>query len=87
MNKAQREEVAKLVGQLADLKSQAETIGQALGDLASDEQGKFDNMPEGLQQSDNGQAIETAAQTLSEAADFAESGDIGAAIDALEGLE
>lgn len=87
MNKANREEVQKLLGQLADLKSQAETIGSRLQELADDEQGKYDNMPEGLQQGDAGQAIESAASALGEAASYAEAGDIGEAVNSLESME
>lgn len=87
MNQANREVIAKLVGQLADLKSQAETIGEELRTLADDEQGKFDNLSEGLQAAESGQAIETAAGILDEAAGYAEDGDVGEAISALESLE
>lgn len=87
MNKANREEIAKLAGQLADLKSQAETIGEQLRTLGEAEQEKYDNLSEGLQQGENGQKFETDAQTLSEAADYADAGDIGEAINSLDNLE
>jgi hypothetical protein len=87
MNKANREEVQKLLGELSDLKSQAETIGSRLQELADDEQGKYDNLSDGLQQSESGQALETAAGSLSDAAQYAEAGDIGEAINSLESME
>lgn len=39
---------------------------------ADEEQDKFDNLSEGLQQADSGQAIEAAAESLQEAADALE---------------
>lgn len=46
-----------LEGALSNLES-------VVNDLASEERDKFDNMPEGLQASENGQKIEEAADTL-----------------------
>lgn len=66
MNAAQRTELSKLQGEL-------DVIAERLREIADDEQSKFDNLPEGLQQAENGQKLETAASALSEAADSAES--------------
>ena len=41
----------------------------AAEDLAAEQQEKFDNMPEGLQQGDTGQTLEQQASTLTEAAE------------------
>lgn len=87
MNQAQRKIVADKLQQLIGLKEQIEAIGSELRTLADEEQEKFDNMPEGLQASENGQAIETAAQALDEAAGYAEEGNAGEAVGALENVE
>lgn len=87
MNQAQRKVIAEKLNQLINLKEQIEQIGSELRTIAEEEQEKYDNMPEGLQGGDKGQAIETAAQTLDEAAGYAEEGNAGEAITALESLE
>jgi uncharacterized protein YoxC len=80
-------ELEALRSEMEALRSQVEDIGTRLRELADAEQDKFDNLNEGLQSSDNGQAIEEAASNLSDAADAAESGDIEEALDALGNLE
>ena len=96
MNAQDRKAVSGIVSELEALRSQVEDIGTRLRELADAEQDKFDNMSEGLQSSDNGQAIEEAASNLyrsfinhrlSDAADAAESGNIEEALDALGNLE
>lgn len=87
MNKADREQVAALAAKLEDLKSQVISIGEELRTLADAEQEKYDNMPEGLQAGDQGQAIETAASALDEAASAGEEGNIGEMLTALESME
>jgi DNA anti-recombination protein RmuC len=69
MNAADRKVVADVVKTLEDLQKQFEQAQSDIGELASSEQDKFDNMSEGLQQGDTGQKIEAAATTLQEAAD------------------
>lgn len=58
---------------LEQIKSELEGLKDRLNDMAEDEQSKFDNMSEGLQGSEKGQAIEQAASDLSEAHDSVES--------------
>lgn len=87
MNQAQRKIVADKLQELIGLKEQVEAIGSELRTLAEEEQEKYDNMPEGLQGGDKGQAIETAAQALDEAASAAENGECAEAINALENVE
>jgi predicted nucleic acid-binding Zn-ribbon protein len=60
MNDNRRARIQKLRDQIEDLKEQIDY-------LQTEEQDAFDNMPEGLQGSDKGQAIETAADHLSDA--------------------
>jgi len=87
MNKANREAVAKIRARLEDLLLQAEAIGDELQTMADDEQEKFDNMPEGLQQGEQGQAIETAAGALGEAASACESGGLADVLEFLDSIE
>lgn len=87
MNQAQRKFVAEKLQELIGLKEQIEAIASELRTLAEEEQEKYDNMPEGLQGGDKGQAIETAAQMLDEAASAAKNGACAEAINCLEGME
>jgi len=89
MNKQRR---AKVEAELLAVRTAIEALRfylQNLQDLATEEQDCFDNMPEGLQASDNGQRIEEIAQafesandSLSSALDDAESAieEIGEAV-------
>lgn len=83
MNAKDRKQVAALVSRLGELQSQFESAKSEIGELADAEQEKFDNLSEGLQQGEKGQAIEEAAGHLQEAAD-AES--IEESVAALENL-
>lgn len=60
MNKQSRKELAEITDQL-------EAIRDRISELLEGEQEKFDNLNEGLQQSERGQAIEEAISTLEEA--------------------
>lgn len=62
MNKARRK-------QLADIADQLEELKDRLVLLEEEEQDAFDNLPEGLQQAEKGQAMELAAQQIATAAD------------------
>lgn len=86
MNQQDRDQVAALVARLEDLKANAEAIGNEISTLAEAEQEKFDNMNEGLQQSEQGQGIEAAAGFLDEAVSALTDGDIGEALEALGNL-
>ena len=56
-----------------------ESISIAIGEMASDERDKFDNMSEGLQNSEKGQAIADAADALESAeSDIADLSDMDA---------
>lgn len=61
MNNQRRKEIAEIQNELADLLARVET-------LRDEEQDAYDNMPEGLQQSDRGTASEQAASNLDQAA-------------------
>ena len=60
MNNERRKEITAILEQMSELRGKVE-------DLQNQEQEAFDNMPEGLQQSDRGQACETAASRLDDA--------------------
>lgn len=62
MNNKTRQELQQVVAIINDLKDIITTI-------IDDEQNKYDNLPEGLQQSDNGLQMEDAVSNLQEAID------------------
>lgn len=68
MNDARR----KVIDEAAELLGRAKTLLEIARD---EERGAYENLPEGIQASERGQAIEAAADKLDEA------------VDALEGLE
>lgn len=57
MNANRRKQIAEVLNEIADLRSRIDSV-------KSDEQDAFDNMPEGLQQSDRGQKAEEACSCL-----------------------
>ena len=57
MNANDRKELSEIISQLEELKERAQN-------LADNEREKFDNLSEGLQASERGQAIELAADEL-----------------------
>ena len=62
MNKETRKRLSSILEQITAARDEIE-------DIAGEEREKFDNMPEGLQSSEKGEAIETAADTLDEQID------------------
>ena len=66
MNAKDRKKVGEWIDTLIDMKSEIEEMQEA-------EQDKYDNMPEGLQDSEKGEALEEAANTLEEAANSVDS--------------
>jgi hypothetical protein len=75
MNKARRKQLDEFFKQIEDVKEKLAHV-PALDDLHSDletlkdeEQESFDNLPEGLQGGERGQAIEAAVGALDEALD------------------
>lgn len=62
MNKQQRKKLSDMLDEIAGYVS-------TLEEMAEEEQEKYDNMPEGLQDSERGQAIQEAADNLQQAAD------------------
>jgi hypothetical protein len=62
MNKKQRAEIQKYIDAISDAQEHLE-------ELASEEQEKYDNMPESLQSSERGEVYESAASTLTNSAE------------------
>jgi len=60
MNAAQRKQLEKVLSLIEDAKAQCEEMAEA-------EREKFDNLSEGLQQSEKGETIEAAADALENA--------------------
>lgn len=59
MNATQRKELAELATQIDTIKEQLESIRDA-------EQEKYDNLPEGLQESERGEKFQEGIDTLDE---------------------
>lgn len=70
MNAAQRKELAEINEKLSELMAEAEALKSRVEDIAATERDKFDNMPEGLQESERGQKIGEAADSLDEVVDY-----------------
>ncbi len=87
MNKQRREKIAKALAVLEPLIASLD--GVDLEDVASEEREAFDNMPEGLQQSEKGQASSDAADTLESANESITSAKdaLQEAVDGLQGIE
>ena len=60
MNKARR-------NRIADVQTQLEALKQDIDAILSEEQEAFDNMPESLQESERGQAMQEAIDALESA--------------------
>lgn len=67
MNKHDRKQVDEWIEIVDEASKALSAVPEDLETLADEEQGKYDNMTEGLQESDSGQRILTAAEALSEA--------------------
>lgn len=66
MNAAQRKRLDEMYDTLDQIKSDLESMGE-------EEREKFDNLTEGLQSSERGQNLESAANALEEAASVLDS--------------
>ena len=62
MNAQGRKEIAKYIASLEEIKDKLES-------MKDDEEDKFDNMPEGLQDSERGEAMQEAIKQLETACD------------------
>lgn len=87
MNQKDRKRLIELRAKLEDLVSQGEEIANEIEDFANREQEKYDNLSEGLQQSERGQQIEGDAETLASVADALKEGNIGEGASELNNIE
>lgn len=88
MNAQRRKALAELMDRISKLESDRDEIKDALETLRDEEQESFDNMPEGLQQGDRGQAMEEAIGALDDAISNLEdfnADDINSSIDEARG--
>ena len=77
MNANQRKYLATLLARVGEVRASIDGLNidldevvSSVGDMADEEQEKFDNMPEGFQQGEKGQAIEQSATDLNEIKDL-----------------
>ena len=66
MNKVQRKELSKAIEEAQTAIATLVHLRDVINAMASDEREKYDNMSEGLQQSENGQRLEQNADKLDE---------------------
>ncbi|QKY79297.1 hypothetical protein SEA_BLAGE_54 [Microbacterium phage Blage] len=76
MNNQRRKEIQEVINKLADLDALRNEIKEEIERIRDEEQEYYDNMPEGLQQSDRGYKAEEAASQLDDAAQQLEDLDI-----------
>ena len=58
MNRIRRKSLRTILGQMDELSTVLETVKEALQDVLNEEQEAYDNLPEGLQESDRGQQMQ-----------------------------
>ena len=64
MNRIRRESLRTILGQMDELSTVLETVKEALQDVLNEEQEAYDNLPEGLQESDRGQQMQEYIDAL-----------------------
>lgn len=64
MNKARRRDIARIAARLSDLGNELFELKTDLESIRDEEQESFDNLPEGLQASEQGQNSEAAVSAL-----------------------
>jgi predicted nucleic acid-binding Zn-ribbon protein len=87
MNQARRRQLSAIARKLQSLKEQAGALATELESVRDDEQEAYDNLPESVQDGDRGDAMQDAITNIEEAISAAESGDLPAAVEALEAIE
>lgn len=73
MNKQQRKRISDAIGMLQEAYQTLDQVYGELDAIKEEEEEKYDNLPEGLQESEMGEAIQTAIDTLDEACSDLES--------------
>lgn len=64
MNGIRRKSLRTILGQMDELSTVLETVKEALQDVLNEEQEAYDNLPEGLQESDRGQQMQEYIDAL-----------------------
>ena len=64
MNRIRRKSLRTILGQMDELSTVLETVKEALQDVLNVEQEAYDNLPEGLQESDRGQQMQEYIDAL-----------------------
>ena len=64
MNRIRRKSLRTILGQMDELSTVLETVKEALQDVLNEEQEAYDNLPEGLQESDIGQQMQEYIDAL-----------------------
>ena len=64
MNRIRRKSLRTTLGQMDELSTVLETVKEALQDVLNEEQEAYDNLPEGLQESDRGQQMQEYIDAL-----------------------
>ena len=64
MNRIRRKSLRTILGQMDELSTVLETVKEALQDVLNEVQEAYDNLPEGLQESDRGQQMQEYIDAL-----------------------
>lgn len=64
MNRIRRKSLRTILGQMDELSTVLEAVKEALQDVLNEEQEAYDNLPEGLQESDRGQQMQEYIEAL-----------------------
>lgn len=64
MNRIRRKSLRTILGQMDELSTVLETVKEALQDVLNEEQEAYDNLPEGLQESDREQQMQEYIDAL-----------------------
>ena len=64
MNRIRRKSLRTILGQMDEISTVLETVKEALQDVLNEEQEAYDNLPEGLQESDRGQQMQEYIDAL-----------------------
>lgn len=84
MNKARRKELETLTSLLNDIQAKLEEARELARRVAEDEREYYDNMPEGLQNSEKGEQADTAASALEDVAQELENFDLDNLVSQIE---
>lgn len=73
MNNDRRKRIKELVGEIDSIFGQLEALNESLCEIQQEEQDAFDNLPEGLQETERGETIQDMADRLSDIYDTIDS--------------